>query len=93
MYLKLKKLNIILNGLKLIGLKDSNNTLEKYYIIDDEDIMISYSLVDEMIESKRIAKQKNSKSKNYFAYSMHTNKVQNINHTTQVVESSVLNEE
>lgn len=85
--LKIKEINYNPAGLKLIGLNDSNDTSEKYYIIGDEDVMISYDLVEDMVEAKRIAKTKKSASKKYFAYATNPNEEMDLNHINNVVKS------
>lgn len=62
--LKIVELEFNPYQLKLISKKNREGINEKYYIIE-EDIMISYNQVDEMISSKKTNKQQNSKSKHY----------------------------
>jgi len=85
--LKIKQLGYDPQDLTLIGLKNKHKNSEKYYIIDGEDVMLSYDLVEEMFESKRIAKQKELKSKKYYAYAVKTNNAIDLNRITQVAGS------
>ena len=69
--LKIRELEFNPFALRLINQKNRYGINEKYYIIE-EDIMISYNQVDEMISSKKMNKQQNSKSKHY-----HSNNIVN----------------
>lgn len=81
---KIQEIEYDPSGLKLIGLEGKNDTTEKYYILGKEDVMISYTLVDEMVKAKKIAKQKNSKSQNFYVYTMPNDEAMYLNYDNQV---------
>ncbi|WP_299437379.1 M57 family metalloprotease [uncultured Aquimarina sp.] len=57
--IKIRKLNFNTLGLRLVDRKNTDGTFEKYYIIE-EDIMIPFDQVNEMISSNNSAKQYHS---------------------------------
>ncbi|MBP0904641.1 M57 family metalloprotease [Mariniflexile gromovii] len=84
--LKMKKLDFNPSGLRLVGLKNNEQTTEKYYIVEG-DIMINYAQVDKMIDSKKSDKYSpNSKTNHYSSNNVvDNNKIINIRGVNQGV--------